>query len=434
MQAVTVTGTCNATELGPTLPFEHIYFSLRARHRSPADLEEAQLRDTDITLANLAAVREKSLVCLGNLESPKDEAACAAEIGRFTAAIAERGGTVVSATVTGSGGPRAAELAALSRRTGVRVIMAVGWDSADELPAPSEEEPDASVEGLVLALADGISTAGGERVRAGALGCLVLRNAPEDARLLAALAGAHVRSGAPLLCELPATGVASAEAAASAASAALASLASLKALGVHLPRVLVSHAQNLLLCPDGLRALLREGARLCFTGLGMGWCAAGARPADAPWLLPPSDETVAAALVGLCREGFAPQLLVSPGVESRLQLAAYGGGGYAQLHRSVLPRARRLGLAPEDEARLTAANAAELFCFWAPPPPPERLVKQWSCDACHRGFVEPINEAEALPEDQPYYEKFAFRYCTTKCLSAHRKAEFVQPFAVPPPV
>lgn len=44
-----------------------------------------------------------------------------------------------------------------------------------------------------------------------------------------------------------------------------------------------------------------------------------------------------------------------------------------------------------------------------------------------------VNEAEALPEDQEYFEKFDYRYCTTACLSAHRKAGFKLPFSAPPP-
>ena len=44
-----------------------------------------------------------------------------------------------------------------------------------------------------------------------------------------------------------------------------------------------------------------------------------------------------------------------------------------------------------------------------------------------------MNEKDALPTDRVYYEKFTFRYCSTACLTAHRKAAFVQPFSWPPP-
>jgi len=431
-RAITVTGA--TAELGPTLSSENVHFSLHSRHRAPQDLEETRLRDLPIQLGSLALLREKPLVSLLNLTSPGDEV-CVQEILRYVEAIGCTG-TIVSSSVGGDWVAEAVRLAALSRKTRAKVIMAVGWGSSEEMPASSEEDSDAAVAALLAMLSEGVEVpaACGERVRAGAIGTLVLRGHLSDTRLLSTLAAAHVRSGAPLLCDLPASGTASAEDAEGVATAALSSLLALKAAGVNLNRVLVSHSQHLLLAPDGLRALLREGARCCFTGLGMSWSVAGARPGDKPWLLPPTDETVAAAVVGLCRDGFASRLLLSPCIESRLQMCAYGGCGYAHLHRSFLPRARRLGLSPDDEARLSSGNAAELFCFWTPPPPPERVVKQWACDACHRTFVEAVNEAEALPEDQPYYEKYSFRYCTTTCLSSHRKAGFVQPFSVPPPM
>jgi phosphotriesterase-related protein len=431
-QAITVTGA--TAELGPTLPSEYVFFFLRSRHRAPQDLEETQLRDIPIQLGRLAVLREKPLVSLLNLVAPADDEVCAQELTRYVQAIGGTG-TIVSSSVGGEWAATAARLAALSRITRVQVIMAVGWGSTEEMPSFSDDDPDAVVTALVTMLSVGVEApgAGGERLRAGAIGTLVLRNSLADSRLLSTLAATHVRTGAPLMCELPASGTASTEAAQAVAAAALSTLHALKAAGVNLRRVLVSHSQHLLLAPGGLQALLREGVRCCFTGMGMSWCVAGARAADEPWLLPQTDEAVAAAVVELCRDGFASQLLLSPCIESRLQMCAYGGGGYAHLHRSFLPRARRLGLSPDDEARLTAGNAAELFCFWTQPPPPQRVVKQWTCDACHRAFVEAVNEAETLPEDQPYYEKFSFRYCTTACLSSHREAGFVQPFSCPPP-
>ena len=130
---------------------------------------------------------------------------------------------------------------------------------------------------------------------------------------------------------------------------------------------------------------------------------------------------------------YADRLLLSLGVSSRLQLASCGGGGFGFLQRAFLPRARRHGLSAADEERITTSNAAAILCYWTPPPPPERTVRHWSCDACHRGYVEAVNEAEALPEDRVYFEKFSYRYCSTACLGAHRRAEFVQPFSAPPP-
>ena len=60
-------------------------------------------------------------------------------------------------------------------------------------------------------------------------------------------------------------------------------------------------------------------------------------------------------------------------------------------------------------------------------------MKAWVCDACHRTFQEAINPSDVLPTDRVYYEKFNYRYCSTHCLGAHRRAAFVQPFSCDPP-
>ena len=39
-------------------------------------------------------------------------------------------------------------------------------------------------------------------------------------------------------------------------------------------------------------------------------------------------------------------------------------------------------------------------------------------------YEAPINDADALPTDQPFYHKFDFVYCSMACLSAHRKAGY----------
>lgn len=432
LQAVTVTGPCSAAELGSTLPFEHVVaWSMQSSHRPPSDVEEAALRDAPITLQTLSAVREKPLVNLANLTGPQEDVA-AAEVEAF----ARVGGrAIVSASVPGAGGACSAScLASLCRRTKLRVIMTVGWASARELPPPppDDEAEDPALDSLLRSLLEGEEDgSGGAAVRAGALGVLPLT--PGHARLLEVLAAAHVRSGAPLFCSLPAGGAASADAAESSGAAAVASLDALSAAGVDMRRVIVAHAQSLLGAPAALRALLATGARLCFTGAGMGWSVPGACASDHPWLSPPPDEGLAAALARLCAEGYADRLLLSLGVSSRLQLASCGGGGFGFLQRAFLPRARRHGLSAADEERITTSNAAALLCYWTPPPPPERTVRHWSCDACHRGYVEAVNEAEALPEDRVYFEKFSYRYCSTACLGAHRRAEFVQPFSAPPP-
>ena len=90
--------------------------------------------------------------------------------------------------------------------------------------------------------------------------------------------------------------------------------------------------------------------------------------------------------------------------------------------RAFAPRLVRHGVGEAEAAKLLGSNAARLLGWWRPPKPPGRKMKTWQCDACHQAFEEAVNEAEALPTDQVYYEKFSFRYCGMPCLAAHRHA------------
>ena len=224
------------------------------------------------------------------------------------------------------------------------------------------------------------------------------------------------------------------------AAEACAQVSAMVEAGARPERLLIAHAQHALLpsaspldaSVDGLRGLLRLGVSLCFDGLGTDWMLAGST--RSPQVVSDgekhvwSDSQVAAALVALCIESLSSQLLISPGVESALQLESCGGGGWVHLVRAFLPLARRRGLAADAEAAIVRQNALRLFCYWTAPPPAKRLERPWRCTSCHRRFVEAVNPAEAKPDDRQRFHKFAFVYCSTACLAAHRRAGFATPF------
>jgi hypothetical protein len=148
---------------------------------------------------------------------------------------------------------------------------------------------------------------------------------------------------------------------------------------------------------------------------------------------PPSDAHLAATVASLLNHGAAPHLVLSHATASRMQYAAYGGAGLSHLSTSLVPHLLHLGCAPHDVTRLRGSNGGRLLSWWRPAPPPPRVCKAWVCSGCQRSFEEAVNPAEALPTDQGYYEKMAFRYCSMHCLSSHRKAGFPQTFACAPP-
>mmetsp|Transcript_14397 Transcript_14397/g.31219 ORF Transcript_14397/g.31219 Transcript_14397/m.31219 type:complete len:452 (-) Transcript_14397:332-1687(-) len=439
--AVGVRGTIAAAAIGDTLPHERVIYTLHSLYRPPPSLELHALRDEPITLRALNTLRTHPFCSLANLSSPGMDV-LANEISLFRRAVGSNAATIVDVTLAHEGRDPAA-LVALSVSTGVSIVMSTGCAphvldaiarARDE--SEREEQVEALIGRMVSELTKGVD-ATQPAVRAGVIAGAILEPRNE---LLPILAAVQLRTSAPLLGYLPkplcsqdAPPAERAKASAEAAASAVASLERLTTLGVSAAKILVLHGQHLLPLAEGMYELLRTGASVCFDSLGNTWCAAGAVGEPEAPTEPAAEREVVAALARLACEGYGGQLLISHGASMRLQLCEYGGCGLAHVHASFLPRALRSGLHIDALTLITRANASRLLCWWRPPPPPARLMRMWECSACHEQHAEAVNAADVLPTDRVYFEKFDFRYCSTSCLGAHRRADFIQPFSCPPP-
>jgi phosphotriesterase-related protein len=440
-RAMCVTG--DTASLGDVLLHEHLLFDLTSRLIPPSTAELISMRDEHIALSKLHDQRFHHCSLLVNLTSPS-LSEVAAELLAFRAGRPAGSCTVVDTTCSGAG-RNLAGLLSLSKDTGVNIIASAGV-SADEAAAAcveldgstNEDEAPSSplTERLVSELTHGVDLpTQSVKVKCGALVVgegILSGHARVREVTLQALGQAQLRTGAPIILPLPAYP--------SDGRWLLDAVRSLAEHGASVERVVIGHAQNLMRAAGGkvtLLELLKGGASLCFDGFGCGWAVAGSLVGSEqehdPWLSPPSDEVVVAEVAALVAAGHGTQQLLSHAVTSRLQLSLYGGGGLTHIARFVRPRLTRAGLTAEATHRLCMSNAAQLLAWWLPAAPATRLCKIWECTGCHRSFEEAANPAEALPTDQNYYEKFNFRYCSTSCLSSHRKANFVVPFACPPP-
>lgn len=487
--APTVTGLVSAAELSFVLPHEHLLFDFTSRWIAPkaADAERPAANEP-ITLPRLGLLRRHARCSITALRAPPADVLLA-ELVALREAFAGRGVTVVDCTPADCGRDPAG-LRALSESSGVRIVMASSAAAADvthalrraaEELAREADEPltDAAVvaaaatlvaDRLVAELSEGLTISGvSEPVRAGVLTLgeslkEVLSptanpaTTTEVARtrdtLLRGVAQAQMRTGAPLVCPIPAcisedepSGTAPGGDGGATSVASL--VGALIEHGASPAALVVAHAQNLLLAPlkpmhmDGpahaaagraaLLSVLELGAVLCFDGVGDSWAVAGATAVPAERCPPLTDAHLAKEVGYFAVRGFRSQLLLSHAVASCLQLEVYGGGGLRHLSRSFVPSLALVGLSAEDVAACTGANAARLLSWWTPVPPPPRVVKEWECAGCHRRFDEAVNPAEALPDDQQYYEKFEHRYCSTSCLAAHRKVGYKLPFSCAPP-
>ncbi|KAL1526591.1 hypothetical protein AB1Y20_015296 [Prymnesium parvum] len=440
MEAVTVRGALPAdVRVGLVLPHEYLVFDLAGRYSPSSSLRMQSLRDAPITLERLAEFRAHPLRSLVNLRSPPLEV-LAREIKDCAAELADsrEGLLIVDAAATAEEGRDPEALLALSERTGVHIVMSTGLRAQQAAATPTAEDAEAEDE-LLTQLADllvaelrvGVEVRRGVRVCAGVLSLGIPLCPPISlvhTRLFRALARAQTRTGAPIVCAAPAARAASPG---DAPEAVLEALRAFVTYGAVPGQIIVTHAQHLLSehgDAGALRVLLREGFNLTVDGIGNSWSIIGAQSCEDELALPISEEIVARSLATLVDEGFGGQIMLSHCVSSQLQLRSAGGGGYAHLQRFFFPRLRRLGIGDAAILQMTQSNAMRLLQWKRPAGPPSRLMKAWSCDACHRTFEETVNPSDVQPGDRMYYEKFSFRYCSTVCLGNHRKAAFVQPF------
>lgn len=291
---MTVTGPVVPT--GAILTAEHLHADLSsiAAPHSPAQ-DHGALRDAPMTLDTLGDI---------SLGAPNDENVrltdedlTATELERFAAA---GGGIVVDATPVDLGrDPQA--LVHLARRTGLGIVMGCA-----RYRATADDGHDATA--LAAEIIGDLST-GVDGVRAGVIGRLGPLDASvtRDRALLEAAGAASAHTGAPVLLTHPGAGRIDA-----ALDVLLGAGAGADRLAVLVSGALPAHR-------DDVRALGARGVFVVFDRI------ARLTNVYRRW----DDEDVCAGIGSLIADSRTAQILLSPGVSERIDLARYGGGGYA---------------------------------------------------------------------------------------------------------
>lgn len=311
-QVMTVRGPIKGSELGVTLPHEHVLISMA--YAFPATSPEAT---RPITMDQLGVLRNDMMRNVNTITL--DESAD--PVGELTMAHEAGVDTIVDLTPPELGRDPAG-LARISEATGVNIICGTGhYLRLQQRPRTRRlidiSAPEDIAEPMIRDLTEGIADTG---IRAGVIGEIGLFSPvhPGELKTLEAAVLAHRATGAPLfvhLMEVPISEHA---------------LDALSRIEPDWERVVFCHMDFDIRDLSWHRRVLERGINVEFDFFGSTWWPHG-------WYLHfPTDPQRLVALNRLANEGFAGQLLVSHDVCTRLQLTRYGGFGYGYL-RSVVP-------------------------------------------------------------------------------------------------
>ncbi|MDP7285634.1 MAG: hypothetical protein QF906_01005 [Dehalococcoidales bacterium] len=347
-KAQTVLGLMDGTELGVTLPHEHLIMEhVTANFNEPTNADGKAMAQKPVSLEILHWLQYHRA---GNRDNMNllDEPEAIAEALLFKEA---GGGTIVDVTNIGiARDPQA--LARVSRATGLHIIMGAGHYLATSHPTDmSTRTEEAITEEIVRDITVGVNNTTIRAGLIGEIGCSwpLLDN---EKKAMRAAVRAQQRTGAPLNIH-PGRKV---------NVAVLEILEILQDTGADLTRTVMSHIDIRVRDHSSRCQVAKTGVYLeydCF-----GW--SGPPPVilyQDPEVDVPSDTQRIREIRQLIDEGYLNQILISHDICHKNQRARYGGTGYDHIPKFVIPLMRMKGLTDEQINTITVENPKRLLCF-----------------------------------------------------------------------
>ncbi|MFQ5997190.1 MAG: phosphotriesterase [Dehalococcoidales bacterium] len=345
-KAQTVTGLIDGSELGITLPHEHLFIDMRFRMPEPADSEEAKLAHQKITMENLWFARYNRFSVEDNLLFD-DEAMAISEAMYFKKA----GGSTIVDVTSNNIGRQPESLVRVSRATGLNIIMGTGYYIAPsytpEMVSKTEEE---IADEFIREVTTGVGNTG---IKAGIIGEIGMSwpIAAEERKALRAAGIAQQETSAAVNVHPGIYGDAPFEC-----------VKILEEVGADLSRVVISHVERSL--PIGARSTRAKLAEKgCYLEIDLfGTDVVRFHPDMFPYDVP-NDAIRVNEVMELIADGFLDQVLISQDVCFKVLLRKYGGGGYSHILKFVLPRMRSKGMTEEQINTILVENPRRINTF-----------------------------------------------------------------------
>ncbi len=336
----TVLGPVSPSELGPTTTHEHLHLDFSFMYRPAQDTPNEELADAPITLENLGWIRRnyysnRTNLTLMDLDTTIGEIRRYREVG---------GGAIVDATLAQIGRDPDA-LAAISRESGVHIIMGSGYYVDIAHPEDMDER---SVDDLAREIVgDIVEGVGDSGIRAGVIGEVgcTWPLTPNERKSLSATAIAQQETGAAISIH-PGRHP----------DAPLEILDLLTNAGADVSRVIMGHLDRTAFEFDSLQSIAASG---CY----LEWDLFGNEGSYYPLaeIDMPSDAQRLDFIKRAADAGYTDRIVMGHDIATKHRLVRYGGHGYGHILENIVPKMRRKGFSEETIRAITADNPARIL-------------------------------------------------------------------------
>ena len=338
----TVLGRIPSAELGITLPHEHFFVTTAAANlQVPADARDAELAKRPVSLEIRDWLEFNWHSNHDNLVLDDADTA----LKEATRYVLAGGRSIIDVTPVGIG-RKPLSLAALSRNTGLHIVMGCGYYVATTHPAElATMEQSEITDRIVAEFADGVGNTGVRPGVIGEIGCSwplegietkVLRAAGIAQKILGAALYVHPGKHPDAPFQI---------------------LKILDTTGADAHRVIICHIERTVQKMDRITDLLKSGCSIEYDLFGMETTGFYYRPLGIDI---PSDAQRLNQLRELIAAGFIHQVIMSQDICFKHRLHKYGGHGYDHILRNIIPWMRQRGFSESEIKTIVIDNPRRL--------------------------------------------------------------------------
>ena len=350
MKINTVEGSIDPEHLGTTLSHEHMLADFTNWWSPPHEASKIPLVDAEITLDNISEFRRNNGYIKDNYRLDDIDLA----IEELTLYKKSGGQSLVDLTLPGAGRDVMA-LKRISEDTGITIICGTGWYvETTHPPVVKQKSVEELAEIMIGELVEGVDNTGIRAGIIGEIGCSYPFH-PNEAKVLRAVARAHVNTGACISIHCPAKEWRDGHR----------YLDILEREGGNLERVIMLHMDHYNGVKKPLMGLnIEYNKEILERGVTIAYDAFGRyQRFTFDGVSSPTDRERIVAIEELCNQDYDNQIVISQDVFLKKHLTRYGGQGYAFILNYIVPALKYANISDKQIRNMLVENPKRLLSF-----------------------------------------------------------------------